>query len=558
MTTADFWHAGSPNGHDTYFQMIRTIAISDVWANGFFIPRWSPSMAGGLGYPMFSYYGWSPYILPAALYNLGFPVMTAVNLSAILCSLVLGAGALLLGWELGGVAGGMICWGLYTFAPYHLVNLYVRVNIAEYYAAALAAWVFWGVIAFLRRGGAWAFLGGVVALSILLFTHNIGALEIGVLSVFAVISLLATAPVKRRKQMVLRAVQFYGLAAVLSAHFWLPLLGGRNLVQLERVYTNDLKVDTHFVYPRQLFVRSWGYGMSILGPNDGLSFQIGGVQLQALAVALIYSIAAARKSRRAMGTILCVIGVGVLAFLTTHFSAPFWGLLPLYGIIQFPWRLLMPIALLLAMAVALSVPVTIRHLGERRTFLYAFVLAGAAILLALPYCKARELIPSTKDFRQLIDTQYHTTTVSDDYRPANVRYHDALMGVFPRKLSVNGRALDAPALPPARLGMAMDIPLELASQGKVTLPVYWFPNWKVEVNGMPVEARPTTNLALVGFDLPPGRHRISVRWVDTPVQAISEILTLLGLAFTLLLFVRLRRRSSLPMNREHAHAAAEL
>ena len=62
----------------------------------------------------------------------------------------------------------------------------------------------------------------------------------------------------------------------LSAFFLVPAFLEKNLVQTETLTRFDLDFRTHFVTVKQLFLdRFWGYGASVLGPNDTISFQIG-------------------------------------------------------------------------------------------------------------------------------------------------------------------------------------------------------------------------------------------------------------------------------------------
>jgi hypothetical protein len=69
---------------------------------------------------------------------------------------------------------------------------------------------------------------------------------------------------------------------------------------------------------------------------------------------------------------------------------------------------------------------------------------------------------------------------------------------------------------------------------------YYFPGWRVYVDGqrLPDSAlRPETVNGLLTIDVPPGEHRVLLRWGDTPIRLAGKILTLGCLALALFLAV---------------------
>ena len=65
------------------------------------------------------------------------------------------------------------------------------------------------------------------------------------------------------------------LGAMLSAFFWLPALAERYALSPERtqrVIGGPYTYFLHFVDPRQWLDPGWGFGSSVTGPADGMSF----------------------------------------------------------------------------------------------------------------------------------------------------------------------------------------------------------------------------------------------------------------------------------------------
>ena len=65
----------------------------------------------------------------------------------------------------------------------------------------------------------------------------------------------------------------------LSAVFWLPMVFERQFVRVDQWFAGRYDFRGHFVYPHQLFSPTWGFGVSTVGPDDPISFQIGVVAL---------------------------------------------------------------------------------------------------------------------------------------------------------------------------------------------------------------------------------------------------------------------------------------
>ncbi len=73
----------------------------------------------------------------------------------------------------------------------------------------------------------------------------------------------------------------------LSAAFWLPMLLERNDVRVDQWFGGRYDFRGHFVYLFQLFSPNWGFGVSVPGPLDPISFQIGAVALIFAAIGVL-------------------------------------------------------------------------------------------------------------------------------------------------------------------------------------------------------------------------------------------------------------------------------
>src|SRR5215207_8123622 len=122
-----FWGANDAR-HHVYFLFEYNRLVQD----GIWWPRWSPDFAFGYGYPFFNIYAPLSHFLAALLLRfLGFGYTAAVE--SIFGLSVLGSAATMYlfvrSW--GGRQAALLAALVYVYFPYHLLNLYVRANLAE-------------------------------------------------------------------------------------------------------------------------------------------------------------------------------------------------------------------------------------------------------------------------------------------------------------------------------------------------------------------------------------------------------------------------------------------
>lgn len=525
------------SGHSATFHAPRIMGVAAAWSEGLIVPRWCPILATGLGYPIFNYYGWFPYGLGAIPYLMGLAPVAAANAVYVLSGLLLGAGAWFLGREFGGRKGALVTWALFTYAPYQFVNLYVRASLSEYFAGALAPWALWGIILTVRRAGRAGPLIATTALSLMIISHNITAFVFGPLvSVFALGLILAGSRLNRPVA-IRRVASVLVLAVVTSAHFWMPLIAGIRDVQISRVYQAEYSYSIHFLYLHQFFARTWGFGSSCAGLPDGMSFQLG---IGLLVVLLLAALMAAdphagmkRAGRLVMGI---MSGVLILCFLMTYYSAWVWKAIPPLALIQFPWRLLLPASLMVALGASILCVYypsrMTRFRGGRFQIVMAkhgpLLVAAIAIATSLPYCGPDRYSPSSRDaLVKELREDYITTTVVNEYEPTaggdpkgNLK---PLLGLS--HILIDGEPSTIPC-PNAHLRLSAS--LDLDHPARVSFPTFYFPGWHVTDGGVEVAALAFPATGLLSTDLPAGHHVLVAQWHPTGVQTASAVISVLG------------------------------
>lgn len=388
-----FWGANDAR-HHVYFLFEYDRLVQD----GIWWPRWSPDFAFGYGYPFFNIYGPFSHFLGELFHHfLGYSFTDAVK-AVFVISIVASAGAMyafVRSWL--GRPAALLAALAYTYAPYHLLNLYVRANLAESMAFVWLPLVLWTARqAVVRPAYRWV-VGLAISYAGLMLTSNLVIVLFTPL--LAGYVLLLTVMYGRARSegqgaktrgwiRKLIPPALGGLAGLgLSAVFWLPAFTERQFVRVDQWFDGRYAYRGHFVEWHQFVNPSWGFGASVAGPGDTISFQLG-VAIVVLAVfGVLFTWRLLGRERWEVG--FFVAGALAAVFVTSVSAAALWEVPLLGGLLQsaqFPWRWLVVAALCSSVLAALAGHAAI--VTERqRLSLPLLALAATLILASYPYLR---------------------------------------------------------------------------------------------------------------------------------------------------------------------------
>jgi hypothetical protein len=350
------YHWGAQDArHSVYFLFEFDRAIQD----GILYPRWAPDFTFGYGYPFFNIYGPLSSYIGEALHLLGLGFEDAVKgvfgLAAVGSALTAYLWLRLYSRPPGAVLGAL----LYLYAPYHLADMYVRASLAEAVALAfvpLCLWAFGRLYPTGARarppGG--ALVAGLAYAGLMLSSNLVALLFSPILGGYILVRAWHRFERAQPRRLfsrqswpsalghaahtLLPAAAGVGLGLSLSAIFWLPAFLEYAHVRTDQWVGGYYEYRNHFVHPFQLFRLDWGFGVSLPGPDDGMSFQLGLAPLALAALSLLQWPRLSptwRRSARYLGAVTLAI-----VFLMLPASEPVWDALGLVSFAQFPWRLL--------------------------------------------------------------------------------------------------------------------------------------------------------------------------------------------------------------------------
>lgn len=436
---------------------------------------------------------------------------------------------------------------LYVFIPYHLVDIYVRAALND---ALLLGWFPWVFLAFDRLitlGGAPGWTRRLALATLLLggtlLTHTFALISFAPLLVTFVLFLLiySIRHLSTRPGAIAGRIGqggFAGVAALLlTVIFLLPLLVEAQRYLEQQVYvTNTYDFRRHFVQIGQYFSPFWGFGYSDdpTGGNDGMSFQVGLLPLLLCFVALCVPWRPARLRWLALYLGGALV---VLLFLMSPWALPLWEAMPALSVIQFPWRLLALVALLVSTLGGLTLYGLLTQEDNAPATAGVLLVGLLVVMGSAPYIAAnlQPVEPWREDGRAVYqferahpDMIAYTTWVqekpftespmSKDYAsPDYVETHGYTTSLT--RLAIIRGVGDV--LQNYSYGSHFGGVVRMARAGTVRIHLYYFPGWQVLVDGQPALYSVSGPYGLIEVDLPEGEHRIDVAMGWTPARVVG-------------------------------------
>ncbi|MBC7225236.1 MAG: glycosyltransferase family 39 protein, partial [Anaerolineae bacterium] len=249
------------DAHDARHTLFFLNNFHQAIREGVLVPRWAPDFALGYGYPLFLLYSPLAYYVAEGFHLLGMTLTDAVKATFGVAFLLSGWGMYGWGRRLFGRAGGLLAAAVYLYAPYHLVDCYVRASLAEFLALGALPWAFWAFTAAVDEGRPRPVAAAAAAYAALVLGHNATALLATPLLGAWV---LFRAAVRWRQvggpRAVGRALAAGALGVGLAGFFVVPMLLERQYVALGQWTSGSYDYAKHFVYPSQFLSPFWGFG----------------------------------------------------------------------------------------------------------------------------------------------------------------------------------------------------------------------------------------------------------------------------------------------------------
>ncbi|OGE33552.1 hypothetical protein A3J19_02320 [Candidatus Daviesbacteria bacterium RIFCSPLOWO2_02_FULL_41_8] len=501
--------------------------------------RWVADMGSGYGFPLFNYYGVFPYYIAAiSSYFLGF--IGAAKLIFFLPLVLGGVFMYFLAKEVFGKEAAFVSAVLYAFAPYRALDIYVRGSITEVFAMALMPLVFYFFLILIKSASLVNFLAATFTLAIFLLNHNLMTmLFLPLLIVWVIYWLFIQRKTSRFGKNL--AVVFLSLVLgfLLASFFILPAYFEQNLIQAENLKESEFipNFRAHFVTVNQLFFsRFWGYGASIWGDQDGLSFQVGWPHWQLALIAgclLLIQGFKDRFSLREKNYLLYFIffAVSVASLLMTHNKTAFvWELIGKLQFVQFPWRFL-SVAIFF---VSFLGGVIVLFIKSRYRVYFIVIITFLTVFLNFRYFQPEyyKNNQSDKDLLTGSEWEFYQQGSLTDYLPKAARKPTKIAPGMP---IVKG---DAKVENFTKSSNKFKFRVEVKNRAIIDIPVFDFPIWKILANGKAIEHSDKGEFGSIRIELSPGSYIVNGYFENTWLRTAANSLSLIAAGVILLIILR--------------------
>lgn len=520
-------------GGDSPFLLLRVHQMSKALREGAFPVRWMPDAAYGLGYPAYRYYAALPYYIASALDLSGLGVLWGIKITQLLGFLLAGGMAYLLAHQLGlAPPGALLASGLYTFAPFHLVNVYVRGDsLGEFWAMGLFPLILWALGRLRARPSIARTVVAALAFAALVLSHNVSAL---LFSPFVALWVLFGASLRSRpgRLWLAWAAGAIALGLALSAWFWVPALGEQHLVQLSDQTTGFFHYAGHF---RGGNLLQWNLAHDYAISAQQTPFNMGLLQGFVAVAGLVAALRLALRRRLTPGVAWAGATLLLATLMITPWSRPIWDHLPLLSMAQFPWRFLSIQALAIALLGGL-LPELLPRRGPLAVSLAGCALAAFAGLAGLRLDRLPLREADITPQRLMLYETYSGNiggTVRYEYLPREMSPRPYASGVQlnagakPPPLALTGRIAEATLLSQRSHGETWQITVLEPTQ--LAFHTTCIAGWRALVNGQEQAITCLPGLGLIGLRLEAGTYQIVLTLHETPLGRAAGAISLVGL-----------------------------
>lgn len=557
FVSTPFLNPGFYAVHDDQ-QIARLFLFNKALFAGQFPVRWVDGLGFGFGYPLFIFYPPFVYMFGELLHILGFSFIDSIKLVFVCSILFSGAALYICAKEFFGKVAATVGALFYIMVPYRALDVYVRGALAESFSFVWLPLIIWSYYKLQSERNYSYMVLASVFLALLMITHNLILLPFLLILPFYLLFLLI---ISKNKKVTVKNFTFSMLiAAGLSAFFWLPSLAEKQFTIVDRLLLINLaNYNLHFVYPQQLWNWTWGFGGSA-GLQSGISFKIGKIHIILAVMALFFALINFRSLKLKSKFFYLNIYLTILffaffifsAYMTTFYSKFIWDHFQPLQYLQFPWRFLTFTALFSSLLAAAFV-----------YFLRLPILKLTAFVILIIFL----FIPNIKLFRpqfyRLDLTDSKATSNSEinwDVSLSSYEYVPNGVELFKNNLGAYMIPVSKETLPKEKVELvngdniisnlnSTPTKISFSTKGKtqslVRVNNFDFPGWQAFIDDQKTEISNNNNLKLITLKVPEGMHKITVKFVNTPIINFANILSVISIIFLVIIpFVPKRKNNN--------------
>jgi len=486
-----FFFLGTPSGHDVEFHLYSWLEVLSQWKHGIVYPRWAALAHFAYGEPRFLFYppaSWTLGSLISAIlpWSLASPIYIWIAL------MLAGTSMFLLARQWFDRRDATFAAVFYAVNPYHLVIVYWRSAFAEMLASCLVPLLFLLVLrAAEGERSAFVPLGFLLAASWL-----INAPAAVMIHYSLALLILYFVWTRKSLQLIWICAGAVVLGACIAAFYLFPAIYEQRWIEIANVVSAGSRPADNF-----LFVHTTDTD------HDAFNRIVSWVALLEMIVLAAAAITAKlwRATPREQLTALS-LWAAACALLMFPISLIAWNLMPKMQFMQFPWRWLLCLSMVLSLLLTT---------GFKKWWVRGVVCAFCLLVIVVAWHRVQAPWWDTAaDLREMQDNVYTGAGYegTDEYTP---------LGADPGSIDKDARkvTVDGPAHADIRV-LRWDVETrsftaQMSAPDQLALRLFAYPAWKVEVNGREVQTTLRTGTGQLLVPVAAGMNQVELRFVRT-------------------------------------------
>jgi hypothetical protein len=512
-----FFFFGTPSGHDVEFHLYSWLDVLAQWKQRIVLPRWAAMANFGYGEPRFIFYPPGSWTL-GALLSTFVPWRFASPVYIWLVLVLAGASMFVLVRRWLSRRDAIFAAVLYAVNPYHLIIVYWRSAFAELLASCLVPLL---LLVVLKAADGERRV--VIPLALLLAAAWLINAPAAVMIHYSLALLVLVLAWRKRSPRLLGVgAAAVALGASLAAFYLLPAIYEQKWVNIDEAISTGSRPQDNF-----LFIHTNDRD------HDAFNRIMSWIALVEI-VATLGAVWAARKWRETKPDLWNALAIWAVACSVVMFpvSAVLWKYLPKLEFMQFPWRWLLCLSMIFSLFVTL---------GLRRWWTRASICVVAIVVLALGWTRIQ--VPwwdNRADLKEMRDnmTDQIGYEGTDEYTP---------VGADPTAIDKDAWKVRGAGGAHAAIRVykwdaeSKYFTAEMSDPDELTLKLFAYPAWRVEVNGRVVRTGSRENGQIL-VPVEAGMNRVEVKFVRTWDRTLGGWITLLAVFGVLIGAPESRRR----------------
>lgn len=507
---------GKPSSFDGLIHMSNIAQYYEALKDGDFPVRWLEKMANyGMPIPLFS---------QQTIAYLGAGIMFFTNNALVSYNIVILIFAFLSSFafycflrEYVDKYSALIATFLFCFAPYRIINLYIRGAAPEFAASLFLPLILLTLKKWITDKNSNYYYLFIISLIFLFLTHPISIISfsfiIGAFYIYCIWS-------EKDKVRFILLTLFGGLLALGIASFYLiPLT--REFKYLYYGLGDSVFLQNSYLELQNIVKPGWYYFFEGDILTRGHYLHIGSIEIIVLLLGVAYFIyqIVRKKKISILIPILLVIFL-IYLVLVTKIGTPLFNIIKPLGNIQHQWRFLSGMLFIPPLITALMM----RMCGKKCSYIVGFIIIISIIFLRFP---------------QLYGKNYFRTGESMYYSSKDNLYAQVMNTIwtgptqnYPVKL-IKGEIIEGTGKIVQRQEHNSWRKYIINAETELRLVDYtfYFPGWKVYIDEkeVPIEFQDMNYRGVITYDVPPGKHSILVKFMDTKVRFFANIVSIISI-----------------------------